>query len=65
MHLTFAIHTLQDRQGVVKQIYRGTVFLYDENEQENNGYLCSKAQTCEKIVLYVDGSDTKLVCHIT
>lgn len=27
------------------------MFLYDEVEQENSGYCCSKAQNCEKIKL--------------
>lgn len=40
---------MQDRQGTVKQIYRGVVFLYDQSEQDNNGYLCVKGQMCERI----------------
>lgn len=40
---------MQDRQGTVKQIYKGVVFLYDQSEQENNGYLCVKGQMCERI----------------
>lgn len=50
----------QDRQGIVKQIYRGTIFLYDENEQENGGYFCSKAQMCEKVKLSGDASKDKV-----
>ncbi|CAN1799948.1 Protein RNA-directed DNA methylation 3 [Linum perenne] len=42
---------LKDRQGIVKQIYRGIVFIYDDNETENGGYFCSKAQICEKVKL--------------
>ncbi|KAL6980301.1 hypothetical protein U1Q18_021943 [Sarracenia purpurea var. burkii] len=42
---------LQDRQGMVKQIYRGIVFLYDENEQENSGYICCRSQICERVKL--------------
>lgn len=41
--------SLKDRQGTVKQIYRGVVFLYDQSEQDNNGYLCVKGQMCERI----------------
>ncbi|KAJ4720705.1 Transcription elongation factor Spt5 [Melia azedarach] len=37
------------RQGIVKKIYRGIIFLYDENETENGGYFCTKSQLCEKI----------------
>ncbi|XP_059666033.1 protein RNA-directed DNA methylation 3 [Cornus florida] len=40
---------LEGRQGIVKQIYRGTIFLYDENELENSGYFCLKSHMCEKI----------------
>ncbi|CAK9159695.1 unnamed protein product [Ilex paraguariensis] len=49
---------LMGRQGIVKKIYRGTIFLYDENEQENGGYICSKAQLCEKVISG-DASDKK------
>ncbi|KAF5959372.1 hypothetical protein HYC85_000581 [Camellia sinensis] len=49
----------QGRQGIVKQIYRGIVFLYDENEQENSGYICCKAQFCEKIKLSDDACKGK------
>ncbi|KAL5735057.1 hypothetical protein ACOSP7_032918 [Xanthoceras sorbifolium] len=47
------------RQGVVKQIYRGIVFLYDENETENGGYFCSKSQLCEKIKLFANACNEK------
>ncbi|KAK4385688.1 protein RNA-directed DNA methylation 3 [Sesamum angolense] len=42
---------LKDRQGIVKKIYKGILFLCDESEQENNGYICVKAQLCEKSIL--------------
>ncbi|KAJ6317426.1 hypothetical protein OIU76_013045 [Salix suchowensis] len=45
---------LKDRQGIVKQIYRGIIFIYDQNETEDGGYFCSKAQMCEKIKLSFD-----------
>ncbi|CAN4126596.1 unnamed protein product [Withania somnifera] len=41
--------SLKNRQGAVKQIYRGVVFLYDQSEQDNSGYLCVKGPMCEKI----------------
>lgn len=53
--------TLQGRQGLVKKIYRGVVFLHDENEMENNGYFCSKSQICEKIKVYGDACNEKVV----
>lgn len=40
---------LEDKRGIVKQIYKGVVFLHDENLQENCGYFCAKAQICEKM----------------
>ncbi|XP_050212028.1 protein RNA-directed DNA methylation 3 [Mercurialis annua] len=50
---------LKDRQGVIKQIYRGIVFMHDENENENGGYICSKGQLCEKVKLSFDISSEK------
>ncbi|KAJ9684691.1 hypothetical protein PVL29_016920 [Vitis rotundifolia] len=54
---------LKGRQGLVKKIYRGVIFLYDENEMENNGYFCSKSQMCEKIKLCGDACNEKVVTH--
>lgn len=59
-HVTSVFDILQGRAGIVKQIYRGTVFLYDEVEQENGGYFCSKAQNCEKIKLSSDACKGKV-----
>ncbi|VFQ83649.1 unnamed protein product [Cuscuta campestris] len=39
----------KDRQGTVKQIYKGVIFLYDELGEEHNRYICVKAQICEKV----------------
>ncbi|XAR72143.1 hypothetical protein NMG60_11018679 [Bertholletia excelsa] len=50
---------LQGRQGIVKQIYRGIIFLHDENEQENCGYICCKSQICEKIKIFGDANKAK------
>ncbi|KAH9617774.1 hypothetical protein KSS87_011811 [Heliosperma pusillum] len=36
------------KQGVVKQIYRGIIFVYDENDLEN-AYFCSKSKLSEKV----------------
>ncbi|KAL2561423.1 hypothetical protein AAZV13_20G080700 [Glycine max] len=41
------------KQGIVKHIYRGIVFLYDGNEEENGGYLTCKSNKCEKVKLAV------------
>ncbi|CAA2971924.1 Putative transcription elongation factor SPT5 homolog 1 [Olea europaea subsp. europaea] len=50
---------LKDKQGSVKKIYKGILFLCDESEQENNGYICVKAQLCEKINISGDASKEK------
>ncbi|XP_061363980.1 protein RNA-directed DNA methylation 3 [Gastrolobium bilobum] len=47
------------RQGIVKHIYRGIVFLYDENVEENGGYFTSKSNMCEKVKLTVDDCSGK------
>lgn len=52
---------LQGRQGIVRKIYRGTIFLYDENATENGGYFCAKSQMCEKIVFSTDACKEKVV----
>ncbi|KAJ4978364.1 hypothetical protein NE237_009144 [Protea cynaroides] len=46
----------KDRQGIVKQMYRGTLFIYDENQLESGGYFCSKSQFCEKFKHSKDAS---------
>ncbi|PSR92989.1 Protein RNA-directed DNA methylation like [Actinidia chinensis var. chinensis] len=50
---------LQGRQGIAKYIYRGIIFLYDENEQDNGGYTCCKSQICEKVKLHDDACKGK------
>lgn len=52
--------SFQDRQGIVRQIYRGIIFIYDDNELENGGYICSKAQCCDKIKISVDSFPGKV-----
>nr|XP_027104908.1 protein RNA-directed DNA methylation 3-like [Coffea arabica] len=42
---------MKDREGIVKKIYRGIIFLYNETVEENSGYICFKAQLCEKVEL--------------
>jgi len=44
---------LQGKQGIVRHIYQGIVFLCDENEEENGGYVIAKAIMCEKVKLAV------------
>ncbi|XP_076946999.1 protein RNA-directed DNA methylation 3 [Bidens hawaiensis] len=45
---------LEDKRGIVKQLYKGVVFLHDENESENCGYFCAKANICEKMDFSAD-----------
>ncbi|KAL1828017.1 hypothetical protein ACET3Z_006429 [Daucus carota] len=40
---------LQGRVGIVKQIYRGIIFVYDKSVLENGGYFCCKSQDSVKI----------------
>lgn len=54
---------LQGKQGIVKHIYRGIVFLYDESEEENGGYFTSKSNVCEKVKLTVGDCSGK-VCKL-
>lgn len=53
--------TLQDKQGIVKKIYGGILFLYNESEEQNNGYICTKARFCEKVEP-TDGACNEKVC---
>lgn len=39
----------QGRLGIVKHIYKGTLFVYDKDNPENNGYFCAKPELCEVI----------------
>lgn len=54
---------MQGKQGLVKQIYRGIVFLLDENETEHGGYLCSKSQFCEKVKPFADICNEKVFSY--
>jgi transcription elongation factor SPT5 len=49
----------EGKQGVVRQVYRGIIFLYDESEEENGGYFCCKSQSCEKVKLFTEESNEK------
>ncbi|KZV24250.1 hypothetical protein F511_01732 [Dorcoceras hygrometricum] len=50
---------LKDKQGIVKKIYKGILFLCDETEQENDGYICIKGQLCEKVNSSFTASNAK------
>jgi transcription elongation factor SPT5 len=40
---------LQGKQGVVKHLYMGILFIYNESESENGGYFCAQCGSCENI----------------
>ncbi|KAJ9562633.1 LOW QUALITY PROTEIN: hypothetical protein OSB04_007793 [Centaurea solstitialis] len=54
---------LEDKKGIVKQIYKRVVFLLDENETEHCGYFCAKAQICEKMEFSADLLKGNIRCH--
>ncbi|XP_019441366.1 PREDICTED: protein RNA-directed DNA methylation 3 [Lupinus angustifolius] len=41
------------KEGIVRHIYRGIIFLYNESEEDNGGYFTSKSKMCEKVKLTV------------
>ncbi|KAG7549451.1 NGN domain [Arabidopsis thaliana x Arabidopsis arenosa] len=49
----------EGKQGVVRQVYRGIIFIYDESEEENGGYFCCKSHSCEKVKLFTEDSNEK------
>ncbi|XP_050938487.1 protein RNA-directed DNA methylation 3 isoform X2 [Cucumis melo] len=51
--------SLKDKQGIVKHVYRHTLFVYDENEVDNDGYFCCKSNMCEKIKMSYDAPGGK------
>ncbi|CAN8257190.1 unnamed protein product [Cochlearia groenlandica] len=49
----------EGKQGVVRQVYRGIIFLYVEGEEENGGYICCTSKLCEKIKLFTEEFNDK------
>jgi len=50
----FSIHAdrliyLQGKQGVVKHLYLGILFIYNESESENCGFFCAQCGSCENV----------------
>ncbi|CAL0316444.1 unnamed protein product [Lupinus luteus] len=43
----------KDKEGIVRHIYRGIIFVYNESEEDNGGYFTSKSKMCEKVKLTV------------
>lgn len=52
-----AILLLQAQQGIVKHIYKGTVFIFDSKHLENSGFFCAKPEFCKKIKYPKDACD--------
>ncbi|KAM0835533.1 hypothetical protein ACQ4PT_062861 [Festuca glaucescens] len=40
---------VEGKQGVVKHLYMGILFIYNESESENGGYFCAQCGSCENI----------------
>lgn len=62
---------VQGKQGVVKHLYMGILFIYNESESENCGFFCAQCGSCENVKKQKDlGSSTsenlvrKCVCPI-
>ncbi|RLN30535.1 hypothetical protein C2845_PM05G32910 [Panicum miliaceum] len=51
----------QGKQGVVKHLYMGILFIYNESESENCGFFCAQCGSCENVKKQKDlgGSTTK------
>ncbi|KAM0937231.1 putative ribosomal protein L2, domain 2 [Dioscorea sansibarensis] len=41
---------LEGKQGDVRHMYKGTLFIYDDLQTENSGLFCVKSELCEKIM---------------
>jgi len=39
----------QGKQGVVKHLYLGILFIYNESESENCGFFCAQCGSCENV----------------
>ncbi|KAL5231855.1 hypothetical protein ABZP36_030631 [Zizania latifolia] len=39
----------QGKQGVVKHLYMGILFIYNESESENSGFFCAQCGSCENV----------------
>ena len=67
----FSIHAdrliyLQGKQGVVKHLYLGILFIYNESESENCGFFCAQCGSCENVKKRKDlgGSTTENLVRI-
>ncbi|KAG8086036.1 hypothetical protein GUJ93_ZPchr0010g8839 [Zizania palustris] len=39
----------QGKQGVVKHLYMGILFIHNESESENSGFFCAQCGSCENV----------------
>ncbi|RCV17033.1 hypothetical protein SETIT_3G186400v2 [Setaria italica] len=49
----------QGKQGVVKHLYMGTLFIYNESESENCGFFCAQCGSCENVKKRKESSTTE------
>ncbi|KAK8953579.1 hypothetical protein KSP40_PGU003815 [Platanthera guangdongensis] len=40
---------LEGRAGIVRHMYKGILFIYDECQSENNGFFCAKSGICDLV----------------
>ncbi|AQK87069.1 Protein RNA-directed DNA methylation 3 [Zea mays] len=49
----------QGKQGLVKHLYLGILFIFNESESENCGFFCAQSGSCEKIRKGLGSSTTE------
>ncbi|XP_072956327.1 uncharacterized protein [Typha angustifolia] len=40
---------MQGKEGTVKHMYKGSLFILDENETKHSGFFCAKSNSCENM----------------
>ncbi|KAH0462249.1 hypothetical protein IEQ34_009824 [Dendrobium chrysotoxum] len=40
---------LEGREGIVRHMYKGVLFIYDECQSENNGFFCANSGICDLV----------------
>ncbi|KAK1270352.1 hypothetical protein QJS04_geneDACA013068 [Acorus gramineus] len=49
---------IQDKEGIVRHMYRGVLFIYDANHEESGGFFCAKSDLCESTVCQKDNNNS-------
>jgi hypothetical protein len=55
---------LQGKQGVVKHLYMGILFIYNESESENCGFFCAQSGSCENVKKRKESSTSENLVRI-